>query len=88
MHEACPARDTTVVPGLRLRLLLLQRKGCTMFLWWWLWQPAGRLRWPAHTALHQLAHAVVVQGITEAGQAVVLHTLEWRLHGVFKSWRR
>ncbi|WP_121455294.1 hypothetical protein [Acidovorax sp. 106] len=40
-------------------------------------RPAGRLRWPEHTALHQLAHAVVVQRITEAGQGVVLRTLAW-----------
>ena len=46
-------------------------------------RPAGCLRWPAYTALHQLAHAVVVQGITEAGQGVVLRTLAWRLCSVF-----
>ncbi|MCZ8093112.1 MAG: hypothetical protein O9331_06425 [Acidovorax sp.] len=40
-------------------------------------RPAGRLRWPEHTALHPLAHAVVVQLITEAGQGVVLRTLAW-----------
>ncbi|BEU96210.1 hypothetical protein ACDW_19150 [Acidovorax sp. DW039] len=33
-------------------------------------RPAGCLRWPAYTALHQLAHAVVVQGITEVGRVL------------------
>ena len=46
-------------------------------------RPAGRLRWPEHTSLHQLAHAVVVQGITEAGQGLVLRTLAWHLCVVF-----
>jgi hypothetical protein len=36
-----------------------------------------------HTALHHLAHAVVVQGVTEAGQGATLRTRRWHGDGVF-----